>query len=284
MTIEAIRPSTLSLTDVSPSRTADAAAWVQEVQALTRRWFILLHRERLNLIFTLIQPAIWLAFFGTAMGRAVDKQVIGTPDYIGFVLPGIIAFTVVGNGVAGAMPLLWDKETGYLDKLMSMPIGRSSVIVSRFLYQIVLCVGQVILVLGVAALMGVRLAAGVLGLAVILGATALLTIAVIAAFVALAYAVPGHGTFFAITGFITMPLLFISNAFVPLHAMPVWMGIVARLNPVTYAIEAMRIVVIQGWTGDIVTSLLVLALVAAACLAVGTYQFRRQTGERTEEG
>jgi ABC-2 type transport system permease protein len=284
MTIEAIRPSTLSLTDVSPSRTADAAAWVQEVQALTRRWFILLHRERLNLIFTLIQPAIWLAFFGTAMGRAVDKQVIGTPDYIGFVLPGIIAFTVVGNGVAGAMPLLWDKETGYLDKLMSMPIGRSSVIVSRFLYQIVLCVGQVILVLGVAALMGVRLAAGVLGLAVILGATALLTIAVIAAFVALAYAVPGHGTFFAITGFITMPLLFISNAFVPLHAMPVWMGIVARLNPVTYAIEAMRIVVIQGWTGDIVTSLLVLALVATACLAVGTYQFRRQTGERTEEG
>lgn len=284
MTIEAIRPSTLSLTDVSPSRTADAAAWVQEVQALTRRWFILLHRERLNLIFTLIQPAIWLAFFGTAMGRAVDKQVIGTPDYIGFVLPGIIAFTVVGNGVAGAMPLLWDKETGYLDKLMSMPIGRSSVIVSRFLYQIVLCVGQVILVLGVAALMGVRLAAGVLGLAVILGATALLTIAVIAAFVALAYAVPGHGTFFAITGFIIMPLLFISNAFVPLHAMPVWMGIVARLNPVTYAIEAMRIVVIQGWTGDIVTSLLVLALVAAACLAVGTYQFRRQTGERTEEG
>ena len=75
-------------------------------------------------------------FFGNGVGRSVDKQVIGTDDYIGFMLPGIIAFTVVGNGVSGAMPLLWDKEQGYLDKLMSMPIARSSVIVSRFVFQL----------------------------------------------------------------------------------------------------------------------------------------------------
>lgn len=261
-------------------RSTALSAWTQEVLALTRRWFLLLMRERLELVFTLIQPAVWLVFFGTAVGRAVDHKVIGTSDYLGFVLPGIIAFTVVGSGVGGAMPLLWDKETGYLDKLMSMPIARSSIIFSRFLYQLVLCWAQVVLVLGVAFAMGVRVAAGLPGVLLILGAAGLLTMAIIAAFAALAYVVPHHGTFFAITGFITMPVLFVSNAFIPLHAMPVWMSVCAHLNPLTYAIEAMRILVLDGWSGGIASPLVILALCSAACLAIGTDQFRRQTGER----
>ena len=174
--------------------------WAQEVLALARRWFIMLRRERLNLVFSVTQPAIWLLFFGSGMGRAIDARVVGTADYLGFVLPGIIAFTVIGNGVSSAMPLLFDKEDGYLEKLMAMPISRSSVILSRFLYQTVLLAGQVTLVLAVAFAMGVRLAAGPAGFLVLMLTVALLTLAVTAAFLALAYAVPGHGTFFAITG------------------------------------------------------------------------------------
>src|SRR5437016_2212028 len=105
--------------------------WVDEVLALARRWFIMLRRERMSLVFSVTQPAIWLLFFGAGMGRAIDTRVVGTANYLAFVLPGIIAFTVIGNGVSSAMPLLFDKEDGYLEKLMAMPISRSSIIVSR---------------------------------------------------------------------------------------------------------------------------------------------------------
>ena len=257
--------------------------WAQEVMALARRWWIELLRERLNLVLSVAQPAIWLVFFGAGVERAIDARVIGTGDYVGFMLAGIITFTIVGNGVSGAMPLLWDKETGYLDRLMSMPIARSTVIVSRFVFQVAQQSAQILLVVLVALLLGVRIAAGPLGLLVILVAAALLTMSVTAAFSALAYAVPQHGTFFAIAGFVTLPLLFMSNAFVPLHAMPGWMAVVARLNPLTYAIEAMRTLVVDGWdAGAVGSSLAVLALVAVACLAVGTQQFRRRTGERVQ--
>ncbi|HEU4396529.1 MAG TPA: ABC transporter permease [Actinomycetota bacterium] len=256
--------------------------WAQEVLALARRWWIELLRERLNLVLSVAQPAIWLVFFGAGVERAIDAEVIGTDDYVGFMLAGIVTFTIVGNGVSGAMPLLWDKETGYLDRLMSMPIARSSVIVSRFVFQVAQQSAQILLVVLVALLLGVRIAAGPLGLLVILVAAALLTMSVTAAFSALAYAVPQHGTFFAVAGFVTLPLLFMSNAFVPLDAMPGWMAVVARLNPLTYAIEAMRTLVIRGWTASIVWSLAVLALAAALCLAAGVQQFRRQTGERVQ--
>jgi ABC-2 type transport system permease protein len=279
------RPSAVQQRAAARPGRASAAArgrWAQEVMALARRWWIELLRERLNLVLSIAQPAFWLVFFGAGVERAIDAEVIGTDDYVGFMLAGIITFTIVGNGVSGAMPLLWDKETGYLDRLMSMPIARSTVIVSRFVFQVAQQSAQILLVVLVALVLGVRIAAGPLGLLVILVAAALLTMSVTAAFSALAYAVPQHGTFFAITGFVTLPLLFMSNAFVPLHAMPGWMAVVARLNPLTYAIEAMRTLVIGGWAASILWSLVVLALAAAVCLAAGVQQFRRQTGERVQ--
>lgn len=254
--------------------------WTQEVLALTKRWFIELSRERMNLVFSVAQPALWLLFFGSGMGKAVDQAKIGTNDYIGFMLPGMIAFTIVGNGVSGAMPLMWDKEGGYLDKLMSMPIARSSIIVSRFVYQLALSLVQVAMLLVIAVILQVGFAAGPASALVIVIATTFLTLAVTAAFVGLAYYVPSHGTFFAVTGFVTLPLLFMSNAFVPVDAMPGWMAVVARLNPLSYAIGSMRSPIIDGWERDILVELVVLGAVAVACLAVGARQFTTLTGDR----
>ncbi|MGH2734441.1 MAG: ABC transporter permease [Actinomycetota bacterium] len=280
MTVERVAVEERPGSEPTAARAETRGQSVQEVTALVRRWWIELLRERLNLVFSLIQPAFWLVFFGAGVERAIDPEVIGTDDYISFMLAGIITFTIVGNGVSGAMPLLWDKETGYLDRLMSMPIARSSVIVSRFVFQVVQQSAQILLVVIVALALGVRLETGPPGLVVILLAAALLTMSVTAAFCALAYAVPQHGTFFAIVSFITLPLLFMSNAFVPLDAMPAWMEIVARLNPLTYAIEAIRTLVIEGWESSIASSLVVLTFTGAVCLALGTWQFRKQTGSR----
>src|SRR5688572_1212748 len=104
--------------------------YIQEVTALSWRWFLYLRRDRLNLAFSLAQPAIWLIFFGGVLKRTVNTNVIDAPDYITFMSAGIIIFTVVGNSVSGAVPLLFDKERGLLSKLMTTPISRSSLIVS----------------------------------------------------------------------------------------------------------------------------------------------------------
>jgi ABC-2 type transport system permease protein len=281
MADQVVQRETVAVGDAVRSDRAAGAAWLQEVLALFRRWYLQLIRDRLNLVFSLTQPAIWLAFFGSAVGRAIDPEVIGTSNYVGFMLAGIIAFTVVTNAVSGAMPLLWDKEVGYLDKLLAMPIARSSLIVSRFLFQFTLGTAQVVLVFLVAVAVSVDVASGVLGAISILVLAGLLSMCFTALFMALAYRVPTHGTFFAVAGFITLPLVFVSNAFVPIEAMPSWMQVVARLNPLTYAIEAMRILVLEGWAAAVPRALAVLGLFAVASLGVATYEFIRHTGERT---
>ncbi|MEX0790445.1 MAG: ABC transporter permease [Actinomycetota bacterium] len=267
---------------VRRSRSEARREWVQEVSSLSRRWYLQLVRDRLNLIFSLTQPAFWLIFFGGAMGRAVDTDVIGTTNYVGFMLAGIIAFTVVTNAMTGAMPLLWDKETGYLDKLLSMPMARSSLIVSRFLFQFGLGTAQVLLVFVVATATSVDIAAGVGGAVVILVVAGLLSMAFSAVFTALAFRVPTHGTFFAITGFVTLPLVFMSNAFVPIAVMPDWMAVFARLNPLSYAVDAIRILILEGWAPGVVGAMAILGVFSAVCLGVATFEFRRHTGLRVD--
>lgn len=251
----------------------------REVRALTRRWFVMLLRDRFYLVFSVAQPAVWLVFFGAAVGNTVDPRIIGDESYLRFTLPGVVAFTVVGNGVAGALPLLWDKETGYLDKLLSMPITRASILLSRIVSQIAVGAAQVAVILLVAAAAGALAGGGVASLLVVFLVSGLLGVAVTSASLALAYSVRGHETFFAISGFATMPLMFLSTAFVPAGALDPWLARVAELNPVSHAVGAMRAAV-EGNTAAVLPPTAVSAGFAAACLALAVARYRRRTGER----
>lgn len=250
---------------------------VQEVRALTRRWLVMLKRDRLGLVFSVAQPAVWLIFFGSAVGRTVDPHIIGEQNYLRFTLPGVVAFTVVGNGVAGALPLLWDKETGYLDKLLTMPVARSSILMSRILAQIGIGAAQVAVILLIAATMGAAVSVPLMLL--ILFVSALLTVAMTSASLALAYSVRGHETFFAVSGFLTIPLMFLSTAFVPAAAMDRWFAVVATVNPISFAVRAMRGAMTGDWPSA-VTGILVSAGFAAACLTLAVIRYRHRTAER----
>jgi ABC-2 type transport system permease protein len=260
-----------------PARATRLAERIQEIQALTRRWFLMLRRERLSLVFSVAQPAVWLVFFSSAVGRTVDPGVIGEPSYLHFTLPGVAVFTLVGNGVAGAMPLLWDKETGYLDKLLTTPLARSSILISRILAQIVIGSAQVLVVLAIAAVLGVWVGVPMALLFLLVGV--LVTVATTSAALALAYAVRGHETFFAVSGFLTIPLMFLSTAFAPAGAMNHWFGLIASGNPVSFAVQAIR----GAMTGDAASSVAGLAVssgFAAACLTLAVLVYRRRTSER----
>ncbi len=131
-------------------------------------------------------------------------------DYTTFMLPGIIVFTVVGDAVSGAMPLMWDKENGFLAKLLTAPISRSSIIVSRFLFMLgrSWCrrLGP-----GGRRRPGRAHRGGHGGRADDAADHGAAEAVADGVFLGLAFVVRDHGDFFAITGFITLPLFFMST-------------------------------------------------------------------------
>lgn len=256
--------------------------WAQEMRALLRRWQLQFVREPVNVVLTLAQPAMWLVFFGGGVGRVIDPGLVGGTGYTGFVLPGVIAFDVIGASISAAVPLLWDKETGYLGKLLSMPIAKYSLLLSRLVFLAAVTTVQICGILLVAGALGVRVADPLLGGLLIVVIGDLLAVALTSVFLAIALRGPGHNTFFAVSGFVTLPLLLTSSAFVPLTSMQAWMGFVARLNPLTYAIESTRGVVLAGPGGVLLGDLAMLIVVTVLCVAVTCRIFDRyvSSGDR----
>ena len=149
--------------------------YAQEVGALTMRWVKRLSREKFSMLFTLFQPMVfWLIFFGNLFQRATDTQVVQAPSYIAFLAAGVVVMTILNNGLAGGVDLLFDKENGFLERLMSTPISRTSVIISRFIFVMTITSLQVLVILGVAYLFGVHPVTGIGGVVVIIDGAGLL--------------------------------------------------------------------------------------------------------------
>jgi len=256
--------------------------YLQEIGALTMRWVRRLSRERFSMLFTLVQPMLfWLIFFGNLFQRAADTQVMQAPNYISFLAAGVVVMTVLNNGLAGGVDLLFDKENGFLERLMSTPIHRTSVILSRFIFVMAVTSLQVLVILGVASLFGVHPATGFLGVAVILLIGILFGVGLTAISMAMAFSVKSHGDFFSALGFLSLPMIFLSSALVPLTAMPTWMQALAMLNPMTWAIDAVRPLILSGWTQALprVGMVVVIMLIFDAVCLYGSHRaFQRSLG------
>ena len=254
----------------------------QEIGALTMRWVRRLSRERFSVVFTLAQPMIfWLIFFGSLFERAADTTVLQAPNYMSFLAAGVVVMTVLNNGLSGGVDLLFDKENGFLERLMSTPIRRSSVILSRFLFVTTITSLQILVILAVAYAFGVRPATGLAGVAVILVIGMLFGVGLTAISMAMAFSVKSHGDFFSVLGFLSLPMIFLSSALVPLTAMPTWMSTLAVLNPMTWAIDAIRPLILSGWVEALPHVGMVIVIMLAfdaLCLYGSSRAFSRTMG------
>lgn len=257
------------------SETVPVAWRTQEIGALGLRWFRRLARERYTLMFTLVQPVFWLVLFGSLFSLVNPAGTAG--NYLDFVLPGVIVLNVLGAGLGAGMEVMFDKESGFLHRLLACPISRSSIVIARLGYVVANVLLQVAILLAIAFAMGAQLSGGLPGLAVILGVSVLLAVGLGALSLVLAFVYKSHGEFFATIGFVNMPLFFLSSALLPIERMPAWMATLAALNPLTHAINVARAAALEGvpW-GVLPKALAALLVVDALCLALAMRVFQRK--------
>jgi ABC-2 type transport system permease protein len=244
--------------------------------ALLVRTFHRLKREPFTTLFNLTQPIIWLLFYANLMRHASfgSTKVVHYPT---FMLSGIIAFTVFSNSLGGGIPLLFDKENGFLARLLATPIPRSSIVLSRFIHILIVSLAQVLLIVLLSAVfLGTHIETGFTGLVMILLVSTLLGFGLTALSLSLVFTLQGHAPFFALIGFVSLPALFLSPALVPLEVMPGWMRAAAWFNPMTHAIQAMRTFMAEDQnTSAVVMPLVILAIMDLACLALSLRVMKR---------
>jgi ABC-2 type transport system permease protein len=255
--------------DLTPPEASAIAEISQETLALTRRLFVQLQRRPSTLIAGVLQPLIWLILFGALFAKAPEGLLPDGMSYGRFLGAGVIVFTAFSGALNAGLPVMFDREFGFLNRLLVAPLrARSSIVLASVLYITALSLVQSVAIMATAALLGYGWPGGA-GLALVLVTLLLLVFAVTALSLGLAFALPGHIELIAVIFVANLPLLFASTALAPISFMPTWLGWLAALNPLTFAIEPIR----AAYAGHLTLSATVLEapygdLTAAQCLGV----------------
>lgn len=244
------------------------ATWV-----LTRRWLCRLRREPIGLVAAVVHPVFWLRLFGHLFAdtlAGIEHQ------YTAFITAGVLAMTVFGAAWDGGIDILFDREAGVLQRIMATPTPAGAVIGSRLIFVLGLTFFQCLLLLATAGLLRVEIVSGVPGLVLIMATAVLLGSGILCLSLSLAFTLSGHSQFFSISSVLSLPLLFTSNALVPLEQMPQWLTVVAKVNPLTYAITLMREVMLTGVDWQLVVqTFLVISLLDIGALILALRSMRR---------
>lgn len=243
---QTVTPSPTNLSKLTQSTQSTAVAkasfsdFVQETLALTRRLFIQLQRRPSTLIAGIIQPVMWLVLFGALFQNVPQGLFGGSQNYGQFLAAGVIVFTAFGGALNAGLPVMFDREFGFLNRLLVAPLAsRFSIVLASAIFIATMSMVQTAVILGMSAFLGAGLP-GVAGLGLVLLIVLMLVLGVTALSLGLAFALPGHIELIAVIFVTNLPLLFASTALAPLSFMPRWLQVVASLNPLSYAIEPIR--------------------------------------------
>jgi ABC-2 type transport system permease protein len=214
--------------------------FIQETIALTKRLFIQLQRRPATIIAGIIQPLMWLILFGALFENAPPGMMGKDVNYGQFLGAGVIVFTAFSGALNAGLPVMFDREFGFLNRLLVAPLAsRYSIVAASAIYIVAQSTLQTAAIIGVSTLMGTDLP-NLAGLAIITLIILLLVLGVTALSLGLTFALPGHIELIAVIFVSSLPLLFASTALAPLAFMPHWLQVVACLNPLSYAIEPIR--------------------------------------------
>jgi ABC-2 type transport system permease protein len=225
--------------------------FLQETLAMTKRLFIQLQRRPSTLIAGVIQPFMWLILFGALFYNAPRGLFGSDLSYAKFLAPGVIVFTAFSGALNAGLPVMFDREFGFLNRLLVAPLTtRYSIVAASTIYIIALSLIQTTAIIVASAFLGAGLPS-LAGLGAIALIVFLIVLGMTALSLSLSFALPGHIELIAVIFVTNLPLLFASTALAPLSFMADWLKIIASLNPLTYAIEPIRYIYFnQTWSLD----------------------------------
>lgn len=224
--------------------------------ALTNRELKKWYQQPFVFVMGIIQPILWLALLGKAMNigniiptnipgldpKVLMQHTFGTADYFSFMAMSMVAFTVVFTTAFVGMSVVWDKRLGFMNKVLSTPVSRTVIILSKVLAASVRSIFQAAIVAAVAFALGLVTGTNfsVFSIFGVFAIVFLISVGLASFFTALTLRSTRMEMPQAIFQLITLPLMFASSAYFPINQMPNWLQAIANVNPISYTIDAVR--------------------------------------------
>lgn len=266
-------PVTIAGADVRRDR-ASALSPVRDALAIVGRNLTALRRVPQLLIFSTIQPVMFLLMFRYVFGGVVSTSLLGVP-YVDYLMPGVFLQTAVFGAIGAAIGLATDLQTGLLERFRSLPMARSAVLAGRTLADLARNVFVVALMAAIGFAVGFRVHTGSLQLLAGMLLVLVFAYSMSWVFASVGLLVGDPETAQAAAFPVMAPLVFASSVFVPVSSMPGWLQGFANHQPVSVTASAVRALMLGGPTATYVWQSLAWAagiVLVFAPLAVQRYR------------
>jgi ABC-2 type transport system permease protein len=222
------------------------------MKALRDTWYMIgrqsrnLLREPIWIAILLVQPMVWLLLYGQLFKNVTRLGGFGTTSYITFLAPAIVVMNAFFSASWSGMSMVFDIERKFVERFLATPASRLSLVLSQIVRSALTAAIQGVIILIVAAALGVRVHSGLAGWVVVLLVAVLVNAAFAGFSQGIALLVRRESTVIALANFITLPLLFLSSTLLAQAQMPHWMRVLSDFNPVNWGVRASRGVVLPG--------------------------------------
>ncbi len=260
-----VRPAALRAASAEPSPFLDFFGATAAVAGVELRKLL---RDPTEVLARAVQPVLWLVIFGGVFSR-VRAIPTGGVSYLAFLVPGILAQSVLFAAIFYGVAVVWERDLGIVHKLLVSPASRAALVFGKAVSSGFRGITQAVVIYFTAAAMRVPVRwtpLSVLGVVfgIMLGSAIFSTFSLI-----IACLVKSRERFMGIGQLMTMPLFFASNAIYPMAIMPAWVKAVALVNPLTYLVDALRGLIIGSESlHPLAFNFGVLALIFLALLSV----------------
>jgi len=243
------------------------------VKAVVGREMSKLFRQKARLISAMVRPMIWLLVIGSGVGSMLQGQ--QQDQYLTFLVPGILAMTLLFAALLSALTLVYDKEFGVMRMMMIAPISHYWIVLAKLIAATLTAMVQAILLLVLLLVLGLIS----LKIAVSLLLPALLTAVCCAAIGGLiAVYSKSIDNFAVIMNFFIFPVFFLSGALYPVNQLPDYLHYIVTINPFSYGVDLLKHAVPNVETDfSIMTDISVLLGFSTVAVVIACWQFSRES-------
>ncbi|HPP77755.1 ABC transporter permease [Methanospirillum sp.] len=230
-------------------------------------------RSKSRIIGSISMPMFFLLFLGFGLNSVVNIPGFGE-NYIQFLMPGMVAMSVLFTSVFSGIQIIWDKQFGFLKETLVAPVTRMEIMLGQTFGGATTAVIQGILIMVISLALGLKVQS-MFGFLIALGFMVIIGISFTAFGIAIASRMEDMTGFQLIMNFVIFPIFGLSGALFPIRSLPDWLSPITRIDPLTYGVEGIR----YGLTGasqiNPVLCFLVIGGFACGMTVIGAFLFRK---------
>lgn len=238
--------------------------WLRQL----KRYF----RTRSRIIGSLGQPLLYMIALGFGLGPVFQKA--GGGNYLQFLVPGVIAQSILFTSIFAGIEVIWDKQFGFLKETLVAPVSRFEIMIGRTFGGATVATLQGLIVLGISYLIGFRMH-NLLLLPLVTIFMAIIALLFTSLGTAIASTIEDMQGFQLIMNFLVMPLYFLSGALFPLKGIPLALKIVSSFDPLTYGVDGLRGLLINNSQLSLTLDFFILSILTGILLLLGSYLFSK---------